>query len=125
MMLRPSDPKLTYPQFVFYGIPCASVLVLELLRQAQHPNEKPIANRGAIIQDISVLSSLCEFLTEPGQNNYQLCTQAKSIFSRSLDAILSNAAPEQPANHISGNGASSPSMNDLPFVYSQEEWNTW
>lgn len=81
--------KLTYvSQLVFYAVPCASVLILELLRENQHPEERLPINRSGIIQDISVLISCCDSLTESGQSNYQICKQAQSIFSRSLDSIL-------------------------------------
>lgn len=78
---------------VFYAMPCASVLVLELMRQAQHPEEELVPNRSSIIQDISVLISCCDSLTETGQNNYQICKQAQSIFSKSLDSILNPVGP--------------------------------
>ena len=84
-------------------MPCASVLVLELLRQAQHPEKQLIMNRSGIIQDVSVLISCCESLTESGQNNYQICKQAQSIFSKSLDSIL---------NHV-GSVPKAPSLDNL------------
>lgn len=69
-------------------MPCASVLVLELLRETHQPGERSIPNRSAVIQDISVLISCCDTLAEMDMNNYQICKQAQSIFSRSLDSIL-------------------------------------
>ena len=74
---------------------CASILILELLRQNQNPAERPPAaiNRSRIIQDISILISCCDSLTESGQSNYQICKQAQSIFSRSLDSILNHPEP--------------------------------
>lgn len=82
-------------QLVFYAMPCASVLVLELLRQKQQPGEQLVFNRSGVIQDISVLISCCDSLTESGQSNYQTCKQAQSIFSKSLDSILNNAEVTQ------------------------------
>ncbi|KAJ6007697.1 hypothetical protein N7540_011673 [Penicillium herquei] len=80
---------------VFYAMPCASVLIMELMRQTQHPEEKLVVNRSGIIQDISVLISCCDSLTEYGQSNYQICKQAQSIFSRGLDSILNKSEPAQ------------------------------
>ncbi|KAL6886771.1 hypothetical protein GGI43DRAFT_418340 [Trichoderma evansii] len=80
---------------VFYAMPCASVLVLELLRQDQHPVEQLTINRSSIIQDISVLITCCDSWTEVGQSNYQICKQAQSIFSKSLDSILNHVDPIQ------------------------------
>jgi hypothetical protein len=88
--------ELTYiSQLVFYAVPCASVLILELLRENQHPEERLPINRSGLIQDISVLISCCDSLTESGQSNYQICKQAQSIFSRSLDSILNQDEPTQ------------------------------
>lgn len=76
---------------MFYAIPCASVLILELLRKNQHSAEQLTINRSGIIQDISILISCCDSWTESGQSNYQICKQAQSIFSKSLDSILNQA----------------------------------
>lgn len=76
-------------------MPCASVLVLELLRRDQHPVEQLTINRSSIIQDISVLITCCDSWTEVGQSNYQICKQAQSIFSKSLDSILNHINPTQ------------------------------
>lgn len=80
---------------IYYAIPCASVLILELLRQTDHPQlHQPMAvSRSTLIQDLSVLISCCDWLTEPDQQNYKLCKRAQSIFSRSLDRILNPVAP--------------------------------
>ncbi|KAF7718726.1 Fungal Zn(2)-Cys(6) binuclear cluster domain-containing protein [Penicillium ucsense] len=76
---------------VFYGMPCASVLVLELLRQDQQVTNSYNINRSKVIQDISVLITCCDSWTEPGQSNYQTCRQAQAIFSKSLDSILNRS----------------------------------
>lgn len=76
---------------VFYAMPCASVLVLELLRQSQHPGQQSSIDRSSVIQDISVLITCCDSWAEFGQSNYQICKQAQSIFSKSLDSILNHA----------------------------------
>lgn len=78
---------------VFYAMPCASVLVLELLRQSQHPVERRSIDRSSVIQDISVLITCCDSWAEFGQSNYQICKQAQSIFSKSLDSILNHTEP--------------------------------
>ncbi|KAJ5737476.1 uncharacterized protein N7483_002601 [Penicillium malachiteum] len=91
---------------VFYAMPCASVLILELMRQTQHPEEKLVIRRSGVIQNISVLISCCDSLTESGQRNYQICKQAQSIFSRSLDSILNQSEPAQRNNHAQTTGCS-------------------
>lgn len=82
-------------QLVYHAMPCASVLILELLRQTEQPQQQITINRSTLIQDLSVLISCCDWLTEPDQQNYSLCKRAQSIFSRSLDRILNG--PTQPA----------------------------
>lgn len=111
-------------------MPCASVLILELLRQNQHPAEQLTVNRSRIIQDISVLISCCDFWTESGQSNYQICKQAQSIFSKSLDSILNQTEPTQrnkseelTVHHHERTGSMSP---ELPNVVAQDpEWMAW
>jgi hypothetical protein len=89
---------------VYYAMPCASVLILELLRQTEQPKLHITISRSTLIQDLSVLISCCDWLTEPDQQNYGLCKRAQSIFSRSLDRIL-NPTPalaqpvEVPSQH--------------------------
>ncbi|EHK21988.1 uncharacterized protein TRIVIDRAFT_134559, partial [Trichoderma virens Gv29-8] len=80
---------------VFYAMPCASVLILELFRLASLPKPQPsvASNRSTIIQDISVLISCCDWLTESGKSNYELCKQAQLIFSKALDQILNHEMP--------------------------------
>lgn len=82
-------------QLVYHAMPCASVLILELLRQTEQPQQQITISRSTLIQDLSVLISCCDWLTEPDQQNYSLCKRAQSIFSRSLDRILNG--PSQPA----------------------------
>jgi hypothetical protein len=77
-------------------MPCASILIMELLRQHEHPEQPAIINRSKIIQEISVLIS-CDWMIEPDQMNYGLCKRAQSLFSRSLDRIL-NYVPTRPVS---------------------------
>ncbi|KAJ5641720.1 hypothetical protein N7490_005720 [Penicillium lividum] len=114
-------------QLVFYAMPCASVLVLELLRQNQHPTEQLSINRSGIIQDISILISCCDSLTESGQSNYQICKQAQSIFSKSLDSILNQTTPnqrdiEELTVHHEQTGYISPGDSN---VAQDPEWMAW
>ncbi|KAK5163384.1 uncharacterized protein LTR77_010757 [Saxophila tyrrhenica] len=130
---RRSDIEWT---LVFFAMPCASVLVLELLWQAQHPGELHIHNRSGIIQDISVLISCCESLTEQGQNNYAICKQAQTIFSKSLDSILNqnSAAGASLGNHLQ-QSVSSQQQQQLAFegdAFSTQlsedpipDWTSW
>jgi hypothetical protein len=75
-------------------MPCASILILELLRQSEHPEQPVNINRSKLIQEISVLIS-CDWMIEPDQMNFGLCKRAQSLFSRSLDRIL-NHVPTRP-----------------------------
>ena len=115
-------------------MPCASVLVMELLRQNQHPAEQLPINRSSIIQDISVLISCCDFWTESGQSNYQICKQAQSIFSKSLDSILNQTDPTQRNNseeltmrqHEHYHERMGSMTPEIPNVVAQDpEWMAW
>lgn len=118
-------------------MPCASVLILELLRQTEQPQQHITISRSTLIQDLSVLISCCDWLTEPDQQNYSLCKRAQSIFSRSLDRILNGSATTQPAMHPAqdelpnhhGNNVDVPaapaSQNDLSMLIDEPEWMAW
>jgi len=131
---------------VFYAMPCASVLLLELFRQVRRPQCPHTLNRSLIIQDVSVLISCCEWLTEPGQGNYDLCRRAQSIFSRSLDQILNHSSEVPPSlNESNGQPEAEskptsnvlfdeiprqiipPSVNDdaLGSFVQDPEWSAW
>ena len=112
---KPTSPSLSQmptnnsTQMIYYAIPCASVLILELLRQTDQPQpHQPMAvSRSTLIQDLSVLISCCDWLTEPDQQNYKLCKRAQSIFSRSLDRILNPVVVAAPTTAVPvGNGPS-------------------
>lgn len=109
-------------------MPCASVLVLELLRLAHHPDEQSIPNRSGVIQDISVLISCCDTLAEMDMNNYQICKQAQSIFSRSLDSILDPTKPFQKTENENMAARQHEQMDaanmDLAMAH-DSEWTAW
>ena len=100
-------------QVVFYAMPCASVLILELLRQIDRPQQHIPIRRSTLIQDLSVLISCCDWLTAPGQQNYSLCKRAQSIFSRSMDRILN--APTTP----------SAAQQNPHMLVCEPEWKAW
>ncbi|KAJ5117311.1 hypothetical protein N7448_010943 [Penicillium atrosanguineum] len=77
----------------FYAMPCASVLIMELLRQSGQLQQSPTLNRSTAIQNISVLISYCDSIVVSGQSNYRLCKQAQTTFSRCLDQILAGPTP--------------------------------
>ncbi|KAJ5087762.1 hypothetical protein N7456_011378 [Penicillium angulare] len=77
---------------VFYAMPCACILILELFRQSRQGPSAAVLNRSTIIQDISVLISCCDSVAIFGQSNYQMCKQAQAVFKRCLDQILDPAA---------------------------------
>ncbi|KAJ5106665.1 hypothetical protein N7456_003340 [Penicillium angulare] len=84
----------------FYAMPCASVLIMELLRQSGQPQQSPTLNRSIAIQNISALISYCDALIVLGQGSYRLCKQAQTTFSRCLDQILSGPtlSSQEPTN---------------------------
>lgn len=82
------DEEPNISQMVFYAMPCASVLLLELFRQCSQPQQEVILNKSTIIKDLYALISSCDMFTESGQSNYEMCKQAQSIFTRGLDHIL-------------------------------------
>ncbi|KAJ6141210.1 hypothetical protein N7470_010106 [Penicillium chermesinum] len=72
-----------------YGLPSASVLLIELLHQshAPTPNAVPLP-RAEIIRNLSVFVSLLSWISRPGQGNYRECKEAEKKLSRILDQLL-------------------------------------
>ncbi|KAL3417429.1 hypothetical protein PVAG01_11429 [Phlyctema vagabunda] len=120
---------------VFYAVPCASILVLELLRENKHPEERLPIKKSGIIQNLSVSIACCDSLTESGQSNYQICKQAQSIFSRSLDSILNQDEPTQnnnsgqltmhPHEHSIDRRADSTNAEAHNAIVQDHEWMSW
>ncbi|KAM0452570.1 hypothetical protein ACHAPV_009466 [Trichoderma viride] len=119
---------------VFYAMPCASVLILELFRLASLPKPQPsvASNRSTIIQDISVLISCCDWLTESGKGNYELCKQAQLIFSKALDQILNHempltrSLPDSPTVDMYDAQSAEPPEAQNPETITQDlQWAAW
>lgn len=120
---------------VFYAMPCASVLMLELFRQTtSQPHLPTILNRSTLIQAISQLISCCDSLAIAGQSNYQICKQAQTAFSRGLDQILNSNdaffhgfATSPGADHLPQQHFSLQSVDfGLTDFHPQDpEWSMW
>lgn len=111
-------------------MPCASVLVLELLRQDPPTTNTYHINRSKVIQDISILISCCDSWTEPGQSNYQTCRQAQAIFSKSLDSILNCTQPVSRLHVDEADGDRATNDEEAwklatPDVSQDAEWTVW
>lgn len=78
-----------------HGIPAASILAIELLRQDQSSQPTTTTtttevfplNRSDTIQSLSVLAA-CLGTIRPDSNGYQSCDRAKKFVKRVLDVIL-------------------------------------
>jgi hypothetical protein len=130
ILLVRADPK----QIVFYAMPCASVLILELFRLASLPKPQPsvTSNRSIIIQDISVLISCCDWLTESGKSNYELCKQAQALFSKALDQILNHemeltsSLPDCLTVDLYDTPSAEPPEDQNPEIITQDlQWAAW
>ncbi|RAL06829.1 uncharacterized protein BO97DRAFT_438886 [Aspergillus homomorphus CBS 101889] len=129
-----SQHKGNCDKMVFYAMPCASVLILELYRQSGKPNQPATLDNSDIIQDIGALISCCDLLVISGQSNYQICKQAQMVFSQCLDQILNTPADASQGSggHISEPEVQEPSYSlglmdfGLTELYPQDpEWSTW
>ncbi|KAL4778198.1 hypothetical protein BJX76DRAFT_153113 [Aspergillus varians] len=74
---------------LYYGLPSASILALELLRQTQEAGPHPaMPPRAEIIRNLSVFVSCLSWVATPGQGNYQTCKAVEKKLSDILDQIL-------------------------------------
>ncbi|KAL4810352.1 hypothetical protein BDV18DRAFT_130818 [Aspergillus unguis] len=74
---------------LYYGLPAASILAFELLRQTQEPGpHPPMPPRAEIIRNLSVFVSCLSWVAAPGQGNYRTCRAVERKLSDILDQIL-------------------------------------
>ncbi|KAJ5723321.1 hypothetical protein N7488_001356 [Penicillium malachiteum] len=72
-----------------YGLPSASVLLVELLHQSHEPGPHAVVlPRAELIRNISVFISLLSWVSRPGHGNYHTCREAEKKLSRILDQLL-------------------------------------
>ncbi|CAI7678673.1 unnamed protein product [Penicillium pancosmium] len=72
-----------------YGLPTASVLLLELLHQSHKPGPHNIElPRSELIRNLSVFISVLSWVSRPGHGNYHTCKEAEKKLSRILDQLL-------------------------------------
>ncbi|CAG7917568.1 unnamed protein product [Penicillium olsonii] len=81
-----------------FGVPSASVLLLELLRQSSEPGPHAVPlPRAELIRNLSVFVSFLSWVAVPGHGNYKTCKQAEKKLARILDQILD---PQPVQQHV-------------------------
>ncbi|KAJ5507800.1 hypothetical protein N7527_009943 [Penicillium freii] len=81
-----------------YGVPSASVLLLELLRQSHEPGPHAVPlPRAELIRNLSVFISFLSWVAGPGHGNYHTCKEAEKKLSRILDQLLD---PQPVQQHV-------------------------
>ena len=73
---------------VYFGLPSAGILTLELLKQHQYPRQYALSlSRSEIVQILSVFL-FCLSMVGPDEGNFKICVRMKKVISRSLDRVL-------------------------------------
>ncbi|OJI85332.1 hypothetical protein ASPTUDRAFT_54974 [Aspergillus tubingensis CBS 134.48] len=91
--------------FLYYGLPSASVLILELLHQNQGIGTYTTAlPRAEIIRNLSVFISCLSWVARPGHGNYHTCKEAERKLSHILDQVLDPQPIEDLAFHDATSG---------------------
>ncbi|KUJ10214.1 uncharacterized protein LY89DRAFT_656902 [Mollisia scopiformis] len=110
-------------EFVFYGLPSAALLAIELLRQQQQ-NLSPSADipRSETIRNISVFISSLEWVAKPGDGNYDICRGAKLMLEKILDAILD---PQPVASTVESQQAPLDPLSWMDDVFSGGWITSW
>ncbi|KAL3479202.1 hypothetical protein BJX99DRAFT_245031 [Aspergillus californicus] len=77
---------------LYFGLPSASILAFELLRQTQdgsHPAvHLPLLPRAEVIRNLSVFVSCLGWVAKPGQGNWSTCRAVEKMLSEVLDRVL-------------------------------------
>ncbi|KAJ5760855.1 hypothetical protein N7520_008011 [Penicillium odoratum] len=91
-----------------YGLPSASVLLVELLHQSHEPGPHTInLPRAELIRNISVFVSILSWVSRPGHGNYHQCKDAEKKLSRILDQLLDPQPVQADMMHDVTSGLSS------------------
>ncbi|KAK1142145.1 hypothetical protein N8T08_008071 [Aspergillus melleus] len=104
---------------LYYGLPSASVLTLELLHQTQDAASSSIKlPRAELIRNLSVFVSCLSWVSRPSHGNYQTCKEVEKKLSHILDQILD----PQPIQQDIFNDATSGLYNFLDW-YNPGNWD--
>ncbi|OKL58737.1 hypothetical protein UA08_06318 [Talaromyces atroroseus] len=100
----------------FFGLPCAGILAIELLRQSQNAQTDSRLPRSEVIQNLSRFAADLEYAVPREAGNYEICQQARKVIRSILDHVLS--APPVPLTPGSAEVSSVP----VEWFTSNEFW---
>jgi hypothetical protein len=90
---------------IFFGLPPAGVLAIELLQHKRHPaSSETFFPKGRIIQDLSVFVSNLRWMYVQGDGNYQLADQARHSLQKILDTFLDDVPSSASASALPNTG---------------------
>ncbi|KAL4906211.1 hypothetical protein BDW74DRAFT_167366 [Aspergillus multicolor] len=110
---------------LYYGLPSASTLAFELLRQTQEPGPHPaMPPRPETIRNLSVFVSCLSWVATPGQGNYRTCKAVEKKLSDILDQILDPKPDPQPVQGFldANTGGGGYPDHDAAGLYSLLNW---
>jgi len=86
--------SLTLLQITFYGIPCAGVICIELLKT--HAGQSPVHfSRSDAIQKLTLFIAFLEWI-RPTDGNFSLAQRLRKVVRRVLDHVLEPSQKENP-----------------------------
>jgi hypothetical protein len=106
---------------VFFGLPPAGVLAVELHQYKQRPLTSTTDFAwGQVIQDLSVLVSNLKWVYLPGDGNYQLADQARQSLQHILDTVLTESSIIEPTISPFENFSPDPMLDSLFWLNNTE-----
>ncbi|KAL2868408.1 putative C6 transcription factor [Aspergillus lucknowensis] len=103
---------------LYYGLPSASILAFELLRQTKEPGPHPVMPpRAELIRNLSIFVSCLSWAARPGQGNYRTCKAVEKKLSDILDQILDPQPSQRELLDGDNNG-----LYSLLSWYSPDNW---
>jgi hypothetical protein len=82
-------------QITFYGIPCAGVICVELLKKQNTPQQHSGFSRSDAIQKLTLFIGFLEWI-RPTDGNYRLAGRLKKVVRNVLDHVLEPQIEERP-----------------------------
>lgn len=99
---------------MYFGIPAAGVLAVELLKQHQYPKRYSLVlPRSQVIRDLSVFNHYLDMVT-PYNGNYVVCSRIHKVIEKVLEQVLDPSAVPTMVLDRDGDGDTVAEPDELP-----------
>jgi hypothetical protein len=109
-------------QITFYGIPCAGVICVELLKKNKPAQQCNGFSRSDAIQKLTLFIGFLEWV-RPTDGNYKLAGRLKKVVRNVLDHVLEPPPPED-SSSTDNNQVYDPTLLEMDSLNDMDWLNT-